>query len=354
MAKPRKNRKNPLRADPTQTALLRRAFIRDMRARFMAFRRDVLAYANLLLADASEITTNVTANARFVFATVASKITAFRRWLTRRVADGILSADPQTGDPVGKRPWFYKFINSAYRSGLVKAFIAGNRASLKRKMPYYAGTREQFLATSFDAAERTDKLQLLYTRAYENLRGVTSAMAAQMSTVLTDGMANGQPPMKIARDLAKTVSGIEKKRARTIARTETIHAHAEGALNGLEDLGYDEVAADVEFSDAGDNGVCPKCKKLNGQIYTIDAARGVIPVHPNCRCTWLPVVRAMTGNAVYVLTGNGRYFAAMAAGPGPGRQPRKHHAPGRDGGPERHRRMHPPPRHVRHSRVCCP
>ena len=29
---------------------------------------------------------------------------------------------------------------------------------------------------------------------------------------------------------------------------------------------------------------------LNGREFPVDEARGVIPVHPNCRCVWVPVV----------------------------------------------------------------
>lgn len=42
----------------------------------------------------------------------------------------------------------------------------------------------------------------------------------------------------------------------------------------------------AEFTTQGDDKVCPECELLAGEEYTVDEARGVIPVHPNCRCTW--------------------------------------------------------------------
>lgn len=33
---------------------------------------------------------------------------------------------------------------------------------------------------------------------------------------------------------------------------------------------------------------CPKCAGLEGQNFTISEARGILPVHPRCRCAWIP------------------------------------------------------------------
>jgi SPP1 gp7 family putative phage head morphogenesis protein len=73
-----------------------------------------------------------------------------------------------------------------------------------------------------------------------------------------------------------------------LARTEIIRAHAEGTLNNFELAGLENVELQAEFLTAGDDRVCPICSALSGKIYSIKEARGIIPVHPNCRCTWLP------------------------------------------------------------------
>jgi hypothetical protein len=36
--------------------------------------------------------------------------------------------------------------------------------------------------------------------------------------------------------------------------------------------------------------VCEKCQDLEGKVFTTEEARGVIPVHPNCRCCWVSVI----------------------------------------------------------------
>ena len=76
----------------------------------------------------------------------------------------------------------------------------------------------------------------------------------------------------------------------TLARTEVINAYTEGTLDSYERLGVEEVQGRAEWSTAGDDRVCPQCAGMEGAVFTIREARGLIPLHPNCRCAWLPVI----------------------------------------------------------------
>ena len=270
--------------DPSRTALIRRQFAAEVDRRLA-----VVVKAAAEWVKGPELVTN----APFVFELMANKLTKFRRWLTGQVTKGVLEADPVTGEPRGMKAWLYKYIGAAYRKGIVRAYNDTHSTDVSMPMGFTEGTRAGFLEGAFARPERRSKLELLYTRAYENLRGITSDMSVRLGRVLADGMAKGLHPTEIARNI-KTAADIPRTRARMLARTETIHAHAEGQLDGMTDLGVTHVGAEVEYSTAGDSGVCPKCKALEGKIYTIQAARGVIPLHPNCRCTWLPVVPRRT------------------------------------------------------------
>jgi len=67
-----------------------------------------------------------------------------------------------------------------------------------------------------------------------------------------------------------------------IARTETAKASSEGTLEGYK-------AADVgtvRFTAALDS--CDICAGYDGNVYTLREGEGLIPVHPNCRCVWVP------------------------------------------------------------------
>jgi SPP1 gp7 family putative phage head morphogenesis protein len=111
-----------------------------------------------------------------------------------------------------------------------------------------------------------------------------------MSTTLANGLAHGKGAGTIARELYKNVSSLSRARAWTIARTEIINAHAEGQLDAFEKLGIEKVGAELEWSTAGDDIVCTKCEEMNGEVFTVEEARGMIPLHPNCRCAWIPYV----------------------------------------------------------------
>jgi SPP1 gp7 family putative phage head morphogenesis protein len=139
-----------------------------------------------------------------------------------------------------------------------------------------------------------DRAGLIYTRAYNELEGITAQMSAAISRTLAQGIIEGRSPREMAKKLAERID-ISAKRARVIARTEVIRAHADATLNSYAEAGLEGVTIESEFSSTDDNKRCPKCANLEGSVYTIEDARGVIPVHPNCRCAWSPVVRDPSG-----------------------------------------------------------
>ena len=51
----------------------------------------------------------------------------------------------------------------------------------------------------------------------------------------------------------------------------------------------------AEWTTAGDERVCPECGGWEGIKMTIEEARGMIPLHPNCRCDWLPATKKSDG-----------------------------------------------------------
>jgi len=75
--------------------------------------------------------------------------------------------------------------------------------------------------------------------------------------------------------------------ATTVARTETARGFIEGKLNGYRQTG---VVKKVEFVVTPDERLCPSCAILEGAQFKINDAGGIIPVHPSCRCTFIPVI----------------------------------------------------------------
>jgi len=123
---------------------------------------------------------------------------------------------------------------------------------------------------------------------------------------INEGLAKGQGIRKITRDL-KGIIPFEKKEGETnqdfrkrqkrlnaklkmYARTEVISAMNIGRLNQLKALGathweyrthFDEKTCDKPFLLHGE---MVTCKSLHGRTFSIDDARFLPTIHPNCRC----------------------------------------------------------------------
>lgn len=270
--------------DPSRTVLLRRKFEIQLRKRLKSISK---AARKLIVTDdefgLTERTPFQVMQQRFAFSTDSQKVAAFRVWLQQQIDDKLLTVDN------AGMPWTNEFVESSYKKGLGRAYtdVGGAAAA---GVPGFLDTKENFLRSAFFAPETLDKVQLLSTRTFEELKGIGAATAQQLNRIFAGGIADGLGAEAIARQIDNSIVTIERTRARVLARTEVIRAHAEGQLDGFGKLGIEEVEGEVEWLTAGDERVCPDCVALSGQIFTIEEARGLIPLHPQCRCAWKPVI----------------------------------------------------------------
>lgn len=266
-----------LQTDPSRTATLRKRYAAKLRGRYddlnAAIRTGIVEQDVFGLRGESLQPAPIDPPPPFRFETDDRKHEEFMSWLHRQLDRGVLRVISRNGNV---------YIQNAYQSGLRHA----ERELQKAGHPI----QEQDIETTFNLPIHQESVSLLYTRNYEALQGINQEVAKQISRSLSDGFAQGQNPRTIARDLSDRVDSIGRTRATVLARTEVINAHSTSTLNRYDQAGIDEVSGRAEFRTAGDSRVCPICRSLNGNTYTIEEARGVIPVHPQCRCVWLPVV----------------------------------------------------------------
>lgn len=236
-----------------------------------------------------ESITPITKNAgQYKFATDKQKLGAFNAWLQDQIDQGLLATDPNGG-----QNWTETYIYSAYKQGITRAYsqVNGTVPPNEKDALRYQGGKAQFLSDSFNLPERQSTVEILATRAYNELDGVTDTMGQQMNRILAEGLINGDNPYNIAKEMSNTIEGLGDSRALTIARTETAYAQAQGQLTGFRELGVAELGIMAEWLTAEDDRVCPECEAgaKNGP-YKIDDADGLIPAHPNCRCAFSPVL----------------------------------------------------------------
>lgn len=280
---------NPVMSDPTRTGNIRQGFIVEINRKTNALKRKIWDLVvtedafGLKAGGTIKTPSSLVGNQRFAFRTDVEKIKGLSSWFEDQVKEGILSVDAKTGDI-----WAADYVASAYKQGYQRAYEDLHKSQLSKSVDFYNGSRQEFLRSAFAQPESMEKIRLLAARTFQDLKGVSQDMGTQISRFLVDGMAHGRSPQQIARDMNRAITKLTNTRARAIARTEIINAHAEGQLDSFQKLGVEKLSVMAEWSTAGDDLVCPLCHPLEGVTYTIAEARGMLPRHVNCRCAWAP------------------------------------------------------------------
>jgi SPP1 gp7 family putative phage head morphogenesis protein len=275
-----------LKLDPSRTLGISKRWTAEYRRRYgqlaVAIWQFVYKDDELGLAPRKPFVVNA---GHYAFLTSSKKVSAFNEWLDEQIETNLLTT---VGDGT---PWAGKYVQGAYQKAAMRAFELVNKKDMNKPMDFIAGTRQQFLRSSFSGEVRTETLKNLYTRTFEEMKGLGAETKKKLGRILADGVAQGKNPYNIAKDMVRQIEKLSKVRAELIATTETIRAHAEGALDSFKALGVEMVDPEVELLTSGFN-VCPVCLALASEgSRTIDEARGIIPVHPRCRCTWIPVIQ---------------------------------------------------------------
>jgi len=298
------------RYDPTRTTSLRNAFAAQLRKRF----REVQGAINkaivtndcfgLTQSEGTRITTlqlSPPAPGAFAFTRSSDKVEAFMQWLREQIDKGLLEVRtiPQIG-MAAEEPWTNLYIQDSYKRGVIRARYELDKAGFDVPTMDYTGGINASMSTPF----HTDRVGLLYTRVFEDLKGITNAMAQQISRVLSQGIADGDNPRLLARKLNSVITGANlgdlgitdtlgrfipaRRRAEILARTEIIRAHHQATIQEYMNWGAEGVVVQAEWSTAGDERVCDICASMEGNVYTLDVIMNMIPLHPQCRCMALP------------------------------------------------------------------
>lgn len=251
------------REEPSRTRSIRQQYAQRLRGAWQRIR--AAARTGIVENDALGLQTEALADPprpnEFEFGTDANKTEAFRRWVKRQVDQDILEA---FGDE-------NQFIRRAYERGIKDA-----QAELRALGVAEGGSA----ATAAQLPAHREQLQRLFNRNFRALEGMTEATGREMARVLTEGLAAGDGPRDIARDIADRVDNVGLTRAKVIARTEIQNSHNTARLAEWERSGVQRVGVLIA-ADA-----CPQCQAYkSGEPYQASKAYGNLPRHPNCRCS---------------------------------------------------------------------
>lgn len=297
------------RVGPTNAGPIEEAFLQAVRQRFGKLKallqetiaeNDALRIQDFNARTARDLIGNADEREAFDFPTKQGVTRAFLRWLIQAIRDEILEPLNPAAIENGEH-WTAQFVENALTAGVNQStgILFQQNISIKNIPNEDIPQRPIFAKT----------LQDLHQRTYGNLKGITDDIAPVVREEVTTGFSQGFGPNKIADRVVKEVETIQRSRAETLARTETIHAHAQGSIRNFERAGVNVV--NHAFWDAADDGrTCPFCERLDGVALTLDevksgAVRWAInenrqaqiwrlapPAHPNCRCNLTPAIGA--------------------------------------------------------------
>lgn len=297
--------------DPTHTTALRNAFALDIKRRFreveIAIRigvakRDCFGLKKQV--HSLQVVTPV--EGAFAFTRNQAKLAEFMKWLNRQVESGILTIKDisQVGTGV-EAVWTNMYLFDSYKRGIIRARYEMTKAGYQVPSVEDSGGIGSIMSLPF----HVDRLGLLYTRVFGDLKGITDTMDTNISRILAQGLADGDGPALLARKMVSVINGEglgqlgitdklgrfipASRRAEILARTEIIRAHHVATIQEYRNFGILGIYVQGEWKTAGDDRVCPECEKLEGKIFTLDEIEGMIPLHPQCRCIALPYVEEL-------------------------------------------------------------
>lgn len=218
---------------------------------------------------------------------------AFNRWLQEQAEQGVLEKMGRAEVTAG-RHYTAKYVRNAETKG--EGFAT---AQLER-----AGIAIDAGEDVLPRPQRAQLLSRLFSRNYNQLETLTDDITDDVRDTLTFGMLRGENPRDVGREISRRVRKVGVHRAEMIARSETMRAANETALDVYShwfdrdrEVGYaiegsnSQPGKKMEHTTAGDTRVCSQCQALEGQTYTIQQVKNnrseYMPptcTHPQCRC----------------------------------------------------------------------
>lgn len=246
---------NPLKLDPTRTTVLRRAATAATKRAHKKLAVPIRERLGIFCRGG----------------TSAGTIRSLSAWLSALVSR-VLGSQARRAEVSGS-------VLDGYVRGLESAYRQVKNAGCKVQ------SRADFLASMASAA--ASKVELLSLQAIQEMEAGAERVVQEVTAAATAGSLSGLGCDALVADAQKRVA-VASGRAEAAVRTAVIRAHAEGQLDGYAALGVESVGLAAEFVTAGDQRVCPRCEGYEGAVFFMSEARGMIPLHPGCRCSWYP------------------------------------------------------------------
>ena len=187
-----------------------------------------------------------------------------------------------------------KIIKDSYSKGVKRAVRTLKAKELiNLSSPEFARGVESAYIRTLTQNSNVDQLIKFNSRS---LNTINQTVVDRVSTSVYEGIRADYNQFQMFDIMRSAIQKVAVNRARTTVRTEIVRAQACGILDSFSQMGVDTGMVDVEkppkltTNSKGESvKECPLCKPLENRVFTLQEAYGLIPVHPNCRCSIRPV-----------------------------------------------------------------
>lgn len=192
--------------------------------------------------------------------------------------------------------WFFtNFVQAAYQRG-----TSQEHYNLSHQSAVYAATYED-VAQVLNSTPYRRRLSLVRARIYEEMQGLTAQIKADMSRILTEGLARGQNPLTIASQL-RLQTDLPLYRCKRIARTEITTALRRARMDEADEA---EDSLGLMTRQMHISALSPTTRSSHAarhaKIYTTDQQRDWWSRDANsinCKCSTVTVLVDREGNVL--------------------------------------------------------
>ncbi|MEY0066797.1 phage minor head protein [Providencia rettgeri] len=188
--------------------------------------------------------------------------------------------------------FFNEYVSTAYERGTAQEY-----ANLAQQSTAYAAT-QQSVATVLLSEPYQLRMALVRARVFEEMKGMSAQVKADMARILTDGIARGLNPREVARNLNEQ-SGIEIRRANRVARTEITTALRRARMDEADEASE---VLNLETRQVHISALSPTTRpnhaSRHGKIFTTDEQRDWWAVDGNsinCKCSTVTILTDKEG-----------------------------------------------------------
>ena len=190
------------------------------------------------------------------------------------------------------RGWFLnQYLGNAWQDGTTQAFTRLKSLAESAAPDIAEAMNLDSVLTSPEYARR---FELVSARSFENMKGFAGQAARDLGQILGQGIALGQSPRIIARDIREKFDQIEGYRSLRIARTEINHSYREARYEETKDV-RDRLGLEVKVMHI--SALIDTTRRnhadRHGKLYTLEEQRewwATGSNEINCLCSTAEVV----------------------------------------------------------------